>query len=475
MTMICPPAQLQRPRGRRFRRGARPRAVDGRRGFPARHGRDLDLRHRHAGHGAPGRERRQMLAARQRDEGPHRPPARRNDGPRRQRADQALRRQAHDQPGDRGRHRRPCRLDRGRQDGRSRALAARLVRHQALDGDQERLHRLGRHGRRQRQPRPLPSRWCRSTMWGALGTAPQQLGVDLRLEARDRGRRRAPASGSAKPMVPIKNVRTLRKTHMVRNTAMPHIEVDPQTFEVRADGKLLMCDPAIAGSALAEVHAAMNRRSRTRVAHRAHRRRARRHRRPRRLGQDRAGRAADPRAAWPAASTSRSSPTTSSPPRTPSASAAPASSIRRGSRRSKPAPARTPSSARTRPSTSRPPTSSSAAFPASSSSCSKAAATTSPRPSRATSRISGCSSSTSPAATTSRASAGPGVIRCDLLVINKTDLAPHVGVDLDLMVAQALAVRDNRPVLLTNCRKGEGIEAVVADHRARRAVPRVTT
>ena len=57
---------------------------------------------------------------------------------------------------------------------------------------------------------------------------------------------------------------------------------------------------------------------------------------------------------------------------------------------------------------------------------------------------------------------GPGVIRCDLLVINKTDLAPHVGVDLGQMHRQALAVRDNRPVLLTNCRKGEGIDAVVS-------------
>ena len=57
---------------------------------------------------------------------------------------------------------------------------------------------------------------------------------------------------------------------------------------------------------------------------------------------------------------------------------------------------------------------------------------------------------------------GPGVIRCDLLVINKTDLAPHVGVDLDRMHAQALQVRDNRPVLLTNCRGGEGVDAVVS-------------
>ncbi|HWJ76131.1 MAG TPA: urease accessory protein UreG [Kaistia sp.] len=57
---------------------------------------------------------------------------------------------------------------------------------------------------------------------------------------------------------------------------------------------------------------------------------------------------------------------------------------------------------------------------------------------------------------------GPGPIRCDVLIINKTDLAPHVGVDLARMHAEALTVRGNRPVLLTNCRGGEGIEAVVA-------------
>jgi urease accessory protein len=57
---------------------------------------------------------------------------------------------------------------------------------------------------------------------------------------------------------------------------------------------------------------------------------------------------------------------------------------------------------------------------------------------------------------------GPGVIRCDLLVINKTDLAPYVGVDLETMRREALETREGRPVLLTNCRKGEGIDAVVA-------------
>lgn len=42
---------------------------------------------------------------------------------------------------------------------------------------------------------------------------------------------------------------------------------------------------------------------------------------------------------------------------------------------------------------------------------------------------------------------GPGIERADLLVVNKTDLAPHVGVDRDQMVADAMAARDGRPVI----------------------------
>jgi urease subunit alpha len=80
-------------------------------------------------------------------------------------------------------------------------------------------------------------------MWGALGAAPARLGVNfvskLALDA-DVGRK----LGLSRDLVQIKNVRKLRKTDMVRNAAMPHVEVDPQTFEVRADGQLLMCPPA---------------------------------------------------------------------------------------------------------------------------------------------------------------------------------------------------------------------------------------
>jgi len=61
---------------------------------------------------------------------------------------------------------------------------------------------------------------------------------------------------------------------------------------------------------------------------------------------------------------------------------------------------------------------------------------------------------------------GLGVLSCDLLIINKTDLAPHVRCDLPRMVREANEVRTGRPVLLTNCQTGEGVDAVV-EHLAR--------
>ena len=55
---------------------------------------------------------------------------------------------------------------------------------------------------------------------------------------------------------------------------------------------------------------------------------------------------------------------------------------------------------------------------------------------------------------------GPGVVESDLLVINKTDLAPHVGADLDVMRSDAESVRDG-PTVCTNCKAGEGVEDVL--------------
>ena len=55
---------------------------------------------------------------------------------------------------------------------------------------------------------------------------------------------------------------------------------------------------------------------------------------------------------------------------------------------------------------------------------------------------------------------GPGITRSDLLVINKTDLAPHVGVNLDVMNRDAKTMRGERPFLFTNIKANEGAEAI---------------
>jgi len=55
---------------------------------------------------------------------------------------------------------------------------------------------------------------------------------------------------------------------------------------------------------------------------------------------------------------------------------------------------------------------------------------------------------------------GPGITRSDLLVINKTDLAPHVGASLEVMNRDARKMRGDRPFVFTSIRGGEGVEAV---------------
>jgi urease accessory protein len=57
---------------------------------------------------------------------------------------------------------------------------------------------------------------------------------------------------------------------------------------------------------------------------------------------------------------------------------------------------------------------------------------------------------------------GPGITRSDLLIINKTDLAPHVGADLSVMASDARRQRGERPFVFTNLRTGEGVQEVVA-------------
>ncbi len=57
---------------------------------------------------------------------------------------------------------------------------------------------------------------------------------------------------------------------------------------------------------------------------------------------------------------------------------------------------------------------------------------------------------------------GPGVMRSDLLVVNKTDLAPHVGVDPVLLESDARTARAGRPFVMASLRQGRGVAEVVA-------------
>ncbi len=56
---------------------------------------------------------------------------------------------------------------------------------------------------------------------------------------------------------------------------------------------------------------------------------------------------------------------------------------------------------------------------------------------------------------------GPGITRSDLLVINKIDLAPHVGASLEVMESDTRRMRGNRPFVFTNLKTAEGLEEVV--------------
>jgi urease subunit alpha len=90
-------------------------------------------------------------------------------------------------------------------------------------------------------PTPQPERML--PMWGAYGAAPvagsftfvSKRGIECDMEGRVNSRR---------TFLPVSNCRAIGKIDMMHNAAMPHIEVDPKTYEVRADGVLMTCEPA---------------------------------------------------------------------------------------------------------------------------------------------------------------------------------------------------------------------------------------
>ena len=56
---------------------------------------------------------------------------------------------------------------------------------------------------------------------------------------------------------------------------------------------------------------------------------------------------------------------------------------------------------------------------------------------------------------------GPGIMRSDLLIINKIDLAPYVGASLEVMDRDARGMRGTRPFVFTNLKTGQGVDAVI--------------
>ena len=89
-------------------------------------------------------------------------------------------------------------------------------------------------------PTPQPVHY--RPMFGAFGGGLRKSFTFVSQAAFDLGVARE--LGLAKTVIPVRGTRGLRKRDMVHNGATPHMEVDPETYEVRADGRLLVCEPA---------------------------------------------------------------------------------------------------------------------------------------------------------------------------------------------------------------------------------------
>ena len=87
---------------------------------------------------------------------------------------------------------------------------------------------------------PTPQPCVYRPMFGAYGQAVNQIAVHFVSQAGVEGDN---LRSLQRKLVPVKGCRNLRKTDLKLNDAMPQIDVNPETYEVRADGELLQCDP----------------------------------------------------------------------------------------------------------------------------------------------------------------------------------------------------------------------------------------
>ena len=88
-------------------------------------------------------------------------------------------------------------------------------------------------------PTPQPEYY--RPMFGAFGRSLTESSVTFVSQA---GLEKSETLGLAKKLLPVTNTRKIGKRSMVLNSATPRMEVNPETYEVRADGRLLTCEPA---------------------------------------------------------------------------------------------------------------------------------------------------------------------------------------------------------------------------------------
>jgi len=88
---------------------------------------------------------------------------------------------------------------------------------------------------------PTPQPVIARPMFGAFGGARQACSVHFVSQA---GIQSGALSGLTRPLVPVRGCRTVGKRNLVLNNALPRISVNPETYEVRADGQLLTSEPA---------------------------------------------------------------------------------------------------------------------------------------------------------------------------------------------------------------------------------------
>jgi urease subunit alpha len=88
---------------------------------------------------------------------------------------------------------------------------------------------------------PTPQPQYYRPMFGAFGRALTESSVTFVSQA---ALARKETLGLAKKLLPVTNTRKIGKHSMILNAATPHLEIDPETYEVRADGRLLTCEPA---------------------------------------------------------------------------------------------------------------------------------------------------------------------------------------------------------------------------------------